>query len=59
MRFGRIIVHRLHSLLRRSRAEADLQREIDLHLEQPAKEQMAAGMPKAKRKLPQSVRSDR
>jgi putative ABC transport system permease protein len=44
MRLGRIIVHRCRSLFRRSRAEVDLQREIDLHIEQLAKEQMAAGM---------------
>lgn len=44
MRLGRIIAHRCRSLLRRSCAEADLQREIDLHIEQLAKERMAAGM---------------
>ncbi len=44
MRFGRIFVRRLRSLFRRSRAEAELQREIELHIEQLAKEQMAAGM---------------
>ncbi len=44
MRFGRIIVHRYRSLFRRSRVEADLQREIDLHIEQLARERMAAGM---------------
>jgi hypothetical protein len=44
MRIGRIFFHRLRSLLRRSRAEADLQREIDLHLEQLTKEYTAAGM---------------
>jgi hypothetical protein len=44
MRFGRILVHRCKSLFRRSRVEADLQREIDLHIEQLAKERMATGM---------------
>ncbi len=44
MRFTRILVHRFYSLFRRSRAETDLQREIDLHIEQLAKEQLAAGM---------------
>ncbi len=44
MRFSRVIMHRLHSLLRRSRAEADLQREIELHFEQLVKEAVASGM---------------
>ncbi len=44
MRFGRIIVHRFQSLFRRSRAETELQREIDLHIEQLTKERIAAGM---------------
>jgi len=37
-------MHRLRSLLRRSRADADLQREIELHLEQLVKESIASGM---------------
>ncbi len=44
MRFGRILVRRCQSLFRRARAEAELEREIDLHMEQLAKERMAAGM---------------
>jgi hypothetical protein len=44
MRFVRILTHRCRSLFRRSRAEADLQREIDLHVTQLAKELMAEGM---------------
>lgn len=44
MRFGRVILHRLRSLFRRSGAEADLQREIELHFEQLVKEAMASGM---------------
>ncbi|HZQ55832.1 MAG TPA: ABC transporter permease [Bryobacteraceae bacterium] len=44
MRLGRILAHRWQSLFRRSRAEAELQREIALHIEQLAKEYRAAGM---------------
>ena len=44
MRLGRILVHRLHSLLRPSRAEADLQRELSVHLEQLTREYIADGM---------------
>src|SRR5581483_97101 len=44
MRFKRILVHRWRSLFRRSRADTELQREIDLHIEQLARELMAAGM---------------
>ena len=44
MRFSRVVVHRLRSLFRRSRADADLQREIELHFEQLMKEAMASGM---------------
>ena len=47
MRLRRIIAHRIHSLLRRSRAEADLEAEIALHIEQLTKEGMAAGMSEA------------
>ncbi len=43
MRFHRVVMHRLRSLLRRSRADADLQREIELHLEQLVKEAIASG----------------
>lgn len=44
MRFARILLRRFHSLFRRSRIETDLQREIELHLEQLAKEHMAEGV---------------
>ena len=44
MRINRVIAHRWQSLFRRSRAEADLQREMDLHIEQLAKEHRSAGM---------------
>jgi predicted permease len=47
MRFGRVILHRLRSLFRRSHAEADLQREIELHFEQLVKEAIASGMSEA------------
>ena len=44
MRLGRVLVHRLRSLLRRSRAETDLQRELDIHLELLTQEHLAEGM---------------
>jgi predicted permease len=44
MRLTRILVHRIHSMLWRSSAEADLRREIDLHMEQLTEEHMRAGM---------------
>ena len=44
MRAGRILVHRLRSLFRRSHSEAELRRELDLHIEQLAKEYSAAGL---------------
>jgi len=44
MRKVRVILHRLRSLLRRSQAEAELNRELDLHIEQLTKEHVAAGM---------------
>ena len=47
MRFARIVGHRFRSLLRHSRADADLQRELDLHLEQLTKEYIAAGRSEA------------
>lgn len=51
MRFSRVIKHRLHSLFRRSRADTDLQREIDLHFEQLVKEAMATGMGKSEARM--------
>ena len=44
MRIRRVMMHRLRSLLRRSRAENDLQREIELHVEQLFKEALASGV---------------
>lgn len=44
MRLARVIIRRFCSLFQRSRANADLQREIELHLEQLVKEAMASGM---------------
>ena len=47
MRIGRVIKHRLRSLLHRSDVDLDLQREIEIHLEQMAKERMAEDMSKS------------
>src|SRR5579885_2917620 len=44
MRLGRILLRRVNSLFRRSRAERELEREMDLHLEQLVKEFRIAGM---------------
>jgi predicted permease len=44
MRFPRIIGHRLRSLFRHADADAELERELDVHLEQLTKEYVAAGM---------------
>ncbi|HEY3455175.1 MAG TPA: ABC transporter permease [Bryobacteraceae bacterium] len=44
MRLRRILAHRLRSLLRRRRAEADLEREIRLHVEALARDYAAGGM---------------
>src|SRR5215475_5577046 len=44
MRIYRVLLHRLQSLLWRSRTEAELQRELDLHIEQLKQEHLAAGM---------------
>src|SRR5260221_3263050 len=51
MRFVRILVHRIQSLLRRSSLEADLQREIDLHIEQLTKEYVRSGMKESDARL--------
>src|SRR5580700_5822884 len=51
MRLCRIAVHRLSSLLRKSRAEAEMERELDLHIEQLTKENIAAGMTAAEARL--------
>jgi len=44
MRFFRIFAHRFRSLFHRSRAEAELKREIDLHIEQLVKAYRAEGL---------------
>lgn len=44
MRLVRVLGHRLRSLFSRTRVERDLQREIELHLEQLAREYRSAGM---------------
>src|SRR5262245_38899719 len=51
MRLGRILLHRLHSLLRRRRAEAGLQREMDLHLDQLTRQHMADGVDEREARL--------
>ena len=43
MRFGRVIMRRLHSIFRRSREDADLGHEVELHFEQLVKEALASG----------------
>jgi predicted permease len=44
MRVYRVFMHRLRSIFRKSRADADLQHEIEIHLEQLVKEAAASGM---------------
>jgi putative ABC transport system permease protein len=44
MRVYRVFMHRLRSTFRKSRADADLQHEIEIHLEQLVKEGVASGM---------------
>ena len=44
MRFSRVLGHRFRSLFRRADADAELQRELDLHLDQLTKEYVAAGL---------------
>jgi predicted permease len=44
MRVYRMFMHRLRSIFRKSRADADLQHEIEIHLEQLVKEAVASGM---------------
>ncbi len=51
MRLRRVIIHRLRSLFRGSHANADLQREIDLHFEQLVKEAMACGMSESEARI--------
>lgn len=51
MRLGRIVLHRIYSLLRRSRAESELEREIEIHIEQLTKEYVASGMSHAEAEI--------
>ena len=51
MRLSRVTVHRLRSLFRRSRADLDLQREIEIHFEQLIKEAMASGMSESEARM--------
>jgi len=44
MRFSRVLGHRFRSLFRLADADAELQRELDLHLDQLTKEYVAAGL---------------
>jgi len=43
MRVYRVFMHRLRSIFRKSRADTDLQHEIEIHLEQLVKEAIASG----------------
>src|SRR6266567_5671209 len=51
MRLGRIVSHRVHSLLRRSRADEDLAQEIDLHIEQLTRQYAADGMSESEARI--------
>lgn len=51
MRLVRVIIHRLRSLLQRSRANAELQREIELHFEQLLREAIASGMSESEARI--------
>jgi predicted permease len=47
MRLARLIAQRLRSLFRPSRVDADMARELDLHLEQLTRQYIAEGLPPA------------
>ena len=51
MRIGRMIALRLRSLLRRSREEAQMREELDLHIEQLTREYAASGMSEPEARL--------
>jgi len=51
MRMARLVLHRLRALFRQSHAEADLQREIDLHLEQLSREHASEGLSESDARL--------
>ena len=44
MRLARVAIHRVRSLLRSSRVDAEVQRELELHVEQLTREYIAGGM---------------
>ena len=47
----RVFVHRLRSVFRRSQADAEMQREIEIHLEQLIKEAVASGMSESEARI--------
>ncbi len=51
MRRSRILAHRVQSLLRRSRVDGDLQRELEMHLDQLTQEHLAAGLSASQARL--------
>jgi putative ABC transport system permease protein len=51
MRVYRVFMHRLRSIFERSRADADLQLEIEIHLEQLIKEAVASGMSESEARI--------
>src|SRR4051812_12976469 len=51
MRFFRIVVRRLRSLILRDRVESELEREVSLHLDRLTHEYMDAGMTEAEARL--------
>lgn len=62
MRIVRIVKRRVHSFLRRSNAEAELQCEIGIHIQQLTSEAMASGMAEAEARavaLPEFALVDR
>lgn len=51
MRWGRILAHRFRSVFRRGRAEDDMQRELDLHLDLLTREHVDAGLSEPEARL--------
>jgi hypothetical protein len=51
MRFNRVIMHRLRSLFWRTRADVDLEREIELHFEQLVKEAVSSGISESEARM--------
>jgi predicted permease len=50
-RLARIVGHRFRSLFHRSKSETDLQREVEMHIEQLIREYMDAGMTESEARL--------